>query len=702
MVKTSSSTVVRAITLLLIVVSLCNSVFLTPRSRASPIVPSTAVGHLRQTGQPTLAAPALDIARSVPYPADFPALETTLGFLDGRFVSGEDQALRTLDGNSDDASLRGAKRQLLRAGWLRRYESRLAAPLSNSPEQFGVQVSSFVVEYASAQDAGNAFTALAKDNAAAVSSLVGDESLTLEFAGATPDTNTEYQAVKLVFRVGPLLCSMTYADLTGAPPSVETIVAAGELVAERARIVVAQGTVPLGSMVLQFAERGDARNDLYATRAGVQTRLLSETALDSFALPQAAGDAFVSRTETVFANRPRVSLPAGDAQAVIEVEGEANSTPPPDIAMAAAPSPEISLFTALFSFSADSEASAWLNLASAEAANERDGALAPIDAPLVGDESIAFQLGAAAQPTGRATGFLLLARFGAFGIIQELNSSTGVSLEGAANVMRQQLACIAQVGCNGFAEPPRSVFGGLDVPIVVDLMPELPQDGETAGAPQPIDEAEAPPAETTPAGEPALVAPDEEASAPDIVADVPEELTEPEITSAPVPEPTPEDELPSVDPVETEPTPATEPVPASSETTTPVADESETPADSGVTPVPDAAETPVAASSETPITSTEEVPAASTETAPAEGAETSAPEATMVPVPADAPIGATAPPPTDDVVQTPADTSADAAPGFTEPVPAITDADASNDNGDRESRRDRERRRDREDRDEKK
>jgi hypothetical protein len=466
----------RALCLTLVLISACNGVFLTFATHAAPIASHSPAFQLHQSDQPQRASPSLDIARVVPYPADFPELAPNLGFLDGRFVSTEDQAVRSLDGSMDDAALSSAKRQLLRAGWLRRYEGRLAAPLAGDPDQFGVQLSSFVVEYASPRDAANAFAALAKQNEGAANPLVGDESLLLEFAGTTPDTNTEYRAVKLVYRVGPLLCSMTFADLTGDPPSVEMVVAAGGLVAERARIVVAEGTVPLGSMLLQFTERGDSRNDVYATRAGVQTSLLSENTLEPFALPQAAGDAFVSRLASVIANPHLAQAAATDAQGVIEMEGQGSGTLQPANLPSAALSPEISLFTILFSFNADSEASAWLNAASAEAANIHDGSLALIDSPSLGDESFSFRLGRDTDPVEQPNGFVLLARLGSIGIVQELRSSTGVSLEGAANVMRQQLACIAQFGCSGIADVPQSIFGGRDAPLSVNLTAEAPQE----------------------------------------------------------------------------------------------------------------------------------------------------------------------------------------------------------------------------------
>jgi hypothetical protein len=649
----------------------------TTRSLASPVLPPAAEHQLLQSDQPMTPGPTLDIARAVPYPADFQVSGAAFGFLDGRFVSGDDQALRTLDGQIDEAALRGAKRQLLRAGWLRRYESRLAAPLADNPNQFGIQVSSFVVEYASAQDAANAFAALAQDQAVTVDALVGEESFTLRLTGTTPDTSTEYEAVKLIFRVGPLLCSMTYADLTGTPPSIDTLVTAGRLVADRARIVIEKGTVPLGTMVVQFTESAETRDDLYAIRAGVQTRLLSQTMLDSFALPQGAGDAFVSRLTTSIVN-PEPTLPStGDAQAVIEVEGEVASTPQPINALTTAPAPRVSLFTALFSFNADGEASEWLSVAGIEAANGRDGALEPIESPPLGDESMAFQLFSSAQSADRPAGFLLFTRFGTIGIIQELHSSTGVSLEGAANVMRQQLTCIARFGCEGVVDVPLSVFGGRDVPLAVDLAPEQAQESAEAVVSEPVNEPAPAPVETLPAVEPEPIVSLDEAPVAESASEVPEELTEPEITSAPEPAPTPEEQTPVDLPAEPEPTPVTDPAPESAPTTTPVSESSELPTDSEVTPVPEAAETPAA---------NNETPAAVTDAPPAENADAPVPEATAAPIPADAPIGENVPPPpAEEVVQTPADATTDpgAAPDFTEPVPAATEADSGDANADR-------------------
>lgn len=697
--KNFSALALRGTLLLTCFISVCSGLLPVAGSVASPARPLEMTIRLQQSDAVPAPAPTLDIARAVPYPTDFPDLASSLGFLDGRFVSGEDQALRTIKANADEDSLLGAKRQLLRAGWLRRYESRLAAPLAGDPEQFGVQVSSFVVEYASPRDAASAFAALAQQHSAAESALVGDESLTLEFGGTTPDTNTPYQAAKLVFRVGPLLCSTTFADLTGAPPPVDAVIAAGNLVAERARIVIDEGTIPLGSMLLQFTERGDARNDVYATRAGVPTRLLSQKTLDAFALPQAAGDAFVSRLASVITNPRPASAPVQDAESVIEIEGEARSTPQPASSLNAAPSPEVSLFTALFSFNADTDASDWLRIATTEAANNGESSLSPIDAPSLGDETVAFQLNSVDHPSG----FLLLTRFGSIGIIQELRSSTGVSLEGAANVMRQQLVCIAQAGCSGVAEVPQSVFGGRDVPLVVDLTSDRPQ--ASAEQETPVQTIETPPpAEPLPASEEVPAATVDEPAPAGNAVDVPEELTEPEITSAPVSEEAPADTEPVDVPTEPETTPEGENSSEAIPTTNPVTETPETALEPQETPTPEAAETPTAPVEDPPAETGNSDTTADPATPPPDSESAPAPESTAAPVPSDAPIGGTAPPPVSDVVQTPADSESDAgaSAGFTEPAPALTEPDTSGADGDRESHRDRDRKKDRDGRDDKK
>jgi hypothetical protein len=165
--------------------------------------------------------PLLDIARVVPYPADFGDLVPGIGFVDGRFYTLEEDSRRAAAaaaatvaaGEDSTTTMQGAHRGLAEASWLQRYESRLAAPSADNPNRFSLQFSSFVVEYASLEDAGSAFATLVDDDRGVASPLVGDESALSLLAGVTPDTGADYQAARLVFRVGPMLGVIVYADL---------------------------------------------------------------------------------------------------------------------------------------------------------------------------------------------------------------------------------------------------------------------------------------------------------------------------------------------------------------------------------------------------------------------------------------------------------------------------------------------------------
>src|SRR3954452_20228338 len=80
--------------------------------------------------------PLLDIARVVPFPADFGDRVPGIGFLDGRFVTLDEDArraaaaaaARAAAGEDSTATMPEVNRGLAAASWLQRYESRLAAP----------------------------------------------------------------------------------------------------------------------------------------------------------------------------------------------------------------------------------------------------------------------------------------------------------------------------------------------------------------------------------------------------------------------------------------------------------------------------------------------------------------------------------------------------------------------------------------------
>src|SRR5439155_19720709 len=196
--------------------------------------------------------PLLDIARIVPYPADFGDAIPGIGFLDGRFYTLEEEAARTAaaNGAASAADVRDMERRLAEAGWLQRYESRLAAPSADNPDNFSVQFSSFVVEYASRQDAQAAYGSLVSGDAASQSQAetVGDESSLTQYSDVTPDTGAKYQAARLVFRLGPVLAVIVFADLTDQPPDLALLDSVARGVAGRGAIVLARGSEALASM----------------------------------------------------------------------------------------------------------------------------------------------------------------------------------------------------------------------------------------------------------------------------------------------------------------------------------------------------------------------------------------------------------------------------------------------------------------------
>ncbi|MDF3039040.1 MAG: hypothetical protein K0Q71_1746, partial [Thermomicrobiales bacterium] len=245
-------------------------------------VASTAEPVQDEGDEPRQSRPLLDIARVVPYPVDFGDVMPGIGFLDGRFFTLDEEAARTAAANGSDSAdgLRETRRGLAGAGWLQRYENRLAVPNTENPEVFDVQISSFVVEYAFPEDASAAFASLTADDPVAEFALVGDESAFTLLSGVTPDTGAEYQAARLMFRVGPMLGMIVYADLLGQQPDLALLESVAQNVAGRGAVVAERDTVALGSMALQLdpssATDGLMQRDLYDVRAGVLTSLYAE------------------------------------------------------------------------------------------------------------------------------------------------------------------------------------------------------------------------------------------------------------------------------------------------------------------------------------------------------------------------------------------------------------------------------------------
>jgi hypothetical protein len=439
----------------------------------------------------------LDIARVVPYPADFGDRVPGIGFVDGRFVTLDEDtrlaaaaaAARAASGEDATDTMSAANRGLAAASWRQRYESRLAAPSADDPQRFSLEFSSFVVEYPSPDDARAAFVSFAGDDRSVEAPLVGDESALTEFTGVTPDTGVDFQAARLVFRVGPLLATIIFADLLDQEPDLDLLDSVAQQVAERAAVVLERESVPLGSMALRLDSSAAAgtlvRRDLYDVRVGTLTALYNEDDADRasrVALFTGTTDAYSSSTSGAFAlgepgqraqgaeRSGPVATTAPTPTSVIQIEGESAapapvSTPEPSVAVDTEPdTTQVFVTSSLFAFPGDTEADAWFE-------TQWDGLLAGAtpsagtftevsDAPSFGDSSATFatrrRVGAGDQVV---SGFRLYSRLGAIVAVLDVESSVEVPREGAARLMRFQVDCIENQGCAGLASVPRNIFG---------------------------------------------------------------------------------------------------------------------------------------------------------------------------------------------------------------------------------------------------
>ena len=410
----------------------------------------------------------LDIARVVPYPIDAAQFLPSLAFLDGRFFTLTEEAARTAARTPSGPDARELERQLAMAGWLQRYESRLAVPNADSPRTFDIQMSSFVVEYASGADARAAFDSLGSPDAAEFPTI-GDESELLLLSGVTPDTGAEYQAARLAFRVGPLLVVIIYADLLNQPPDLAVLESIGSAVAERGRLVADRQVVPLGSMALRIdldqAEAGVTVRELYEIRAGALTAVFAESTDERERRAQlltGTTDAFTTSISGSFVRSASNRLDRQPDLASPPPAPESASSPAPASAPAA-----VNVQSSLFAFASESDADAWM------ANQENDALTAPSatttfervsGAPALADAAAVFRMTTRQEDGPELSGYRVFARSGTIVAIVDVQSAPEVSLRGAVGLVEEQLACIAALGCSGSVSLPGSIFGARDRP----------------------------------------------------------------------------------------------------------------------------------------------------------------------------------------------------------------------------------------------
>lgn len=430
----------------------------------------------------------LDIARVVPYPADFGGELPGLGLLDGRFFTIEEEALRAAASGQIDA--RAAQRGLVAAGWLQRYENRLAVPSADDPTRFTTQISSFVVEYASGADARAAFAVLVGASESADFPAIGNDSHVTLLTGVTPDTQSEYQAAKLVFRVGPMLGVIIHADLQDQPPDLALLEQVAQAVAARGAVIADRQVDPLGSMALRLdtstASGQVFRRDVYQLRGEDLTADYGETAETLAARAEmltGASDAFVSSTRGLFVatdrggNRARRDRAQANATPDVR-QGPTAVASMEDLTLVSEPGPQLAaspnpteaprppvyaaMTTSLYAFPGEAEAEAWLAAVRerVRAEPDLDGVTTRevTDTPEYGDASFVLTTERAISDGELARGYRILARRGTIVASLEVETAPGISLRAASALMEEQLACIDAQGCRGLASLPATLF----------------------------------------------------------------------------------------------------------------------------------------------------------------------------------------------------------------------------------------------------
>lgn len=411
----------------------------------------------------------LDIARVVPYPVDAAESLPTLAFLDGRFYNLTEEAARTAARNPAGPAARDLERQLAMAGWLQRYENRLAVPSADNPRAFDLQVSSFVVEYASGADARAAFDSLDSPNAVDFPT-VGDESQLVLLSGVTPDTGAAYQAARLALRVGPLLVVIVYADLRNQPPDLTLLASVSQSVADRGRVVADRQVISLGSMALRLdleeAEPGVAMRALYEIRAGALTAVFGEpedARANRAALLAGTTDAFTSTTEGSFS---RTGSNRGERQSASAppdgTQPDAAASPVPEL-----PPASVSFGSSLYAFTSEADADAWMASQENAIVTTPDTATTferVSDAPALADAAAVFAITTLTEDGPELSGYRFYARSGTIVAVVDIQSAPAVSLRGAVGVVEEQLACIEAQGCAGNLSLPGSIVGARDRP----------------------------------------------------------------------------------------------------------------------------------------------------------------------------------------------------------------------------------------------
>ncbi|HET7095208.1 MAG TPA: hypothetical protein VFI22_17095 [Thermomicrobiales bacterium] len=387
----------------------------------------------------------LDIAQALPLPFDFGDAIPGLGFVDGRFFTIDEEAQRTAAaaGDTSKNAVNQTLEGLQAAGWQQRYDNRLAVPKADDPTLFDIQVSSFVIQYDSANSADRAFRSVTENTESVDSPTIGDASQLASIKGTAQNTGAEYRGLRLTFRQDRLLVMIVLANLTNEEPDQAVIEAAAQAAQARAAAIIDAKSPGLGALAqrldLSDATSPPAIDEGYAVLGGA---LVADYAQDA-AAAQAVATEFTGTTDAFVSS----------VAALVDLSGgrrNRDGTPTPDSTPTAANGTPISYGVTLFAFPADTDADAWLqNLPNQLAQTPPAGYdqfAAASDAPTFGDASQTYQFSRTVN--GQAeSGYRVYARVGAQIAELEFAAAPQVALAAVGELVNGQVDCLQKEKC---------------------------------------------------------------------------------------------------------------------------------------------------------------------------------------------------------------------------------------------------------------
>ncbi len=385
----------------------------------------------------------LELARLVAFPQDTGGTIAGLGLVPelSQYQSLAEVAriiAQSSENNTQEARQQ-ARSDLTAAGFVQRYQSSLAVPSADDPTVFEIQIVTVVSEYASAEAAAAGFAASTASSEAIESTPIGEESHVSSLSAVATQTQTEYQALQLIFRQDRLLFVVNFADLLNRPPDQAVLEAIGQAILERTGPVLSGEAPALTQKGQQLSTTGVPRSSVeqyYDAINGAIVPLFGESE-QSFT---ARGNAYSGGTDV-------------GVTSVISRGVGGNQEPSPDQTTTA----PFTYTTSLINFPSAEDATAWMNgLADRLAADPLPTYLSMSqvpDAPTYGEASATYRF--TQQLEGQtAAGFRTYVQVGAEVAIVEMAAVPEAPMEVLDPLIQGQVQCLTEGNCAAVADPP--------------------------------------------------------------------------------------------------------------------------------------------------------------------------------------------------------------------------------------------------------